>query len=92
MQCKWCGVERDAPAQGPHACDPQRVREKMADEAAMSLEGYASRYPSGRDKEVVVMLVHSQAKEIRFAGKHPIMSSPEYADVGALPLQPKENG
>lgn len=26
-QCKWCGVERDAPALGPHVCDPMRVRE-----------------------------------------------------------------
>ena len=26
MECRWCGVERDAPAVGPHACDPVRVR------------------------------------------------------------------
>ena len=26
MQCKWCGVERDAPAKGPHVCDPVNVR------------------------------------------------------------------
>jgi len=27
--CKWCGVERDAPAVGPHVCDPQRVRARV---------------------------------------------------------------
>ena len=27
MQCKWCGVERDAPAKGPHVCDPVNVRQ-----------------------------------------------------------------
>ena len=25
MRCKWCGVERDVPAVGPHACDPANV-------------------------------------------------------------------
>jgi hypothetical protein len=27
MQCKWCEVEMDAPAAGPHACDPVNVRQ-----------------------------------------------------------------
>ena len=27
MNCKWCGVERDAPAAGPHVCDPVNVRQ-----------------------------------------------------------------
>jgi len=25
MTCEWCGVERDAPAMGPHVCLPERV-------------------------------------------------------------------
>lgn len=32
--CRWCEVERDAPAAGPHNCDPQRVRQKALDDAA----------------------------------------------------------
>lgn len=26
MRCKWCEVERDVPAAGPHVCDPSNVR------------------------------------------------------------------
>lgn len=26
MLCKWCEVERDIPAVGPHQCDPSNVR------------------------------------------------------------------
>jgi hypothetical protein len=25
MQCEWCGVERDAPAMGPHTCNVHHV-------------------------------------------------------------------
>lgn len=39
MQCKWCGVERDAPAAGPHVCDPQRVRERALREAGVIAAG-----------------------------------------------------
>ena len=31
--CQWCGVERDAPAAGPHACDPVRVRDRALQDA-----------------------------------------------------------
>jgi len=31
MQCPWCGVERDAPAVGPHVCSPDRVHERTMD-------------------------------------------------------------
>ena len=30
VTCSWCGVERDAPAAGPHTCDPRRVLEVAA--------------------------------------------------------------
>jgi hypothetical protein len=36
--CKWCGVERDAPAAGPHACDPQRVRDMALEDAAQIVD------------------------------------------------------
>lgn len=32
--CNWCGVERDAPAAGPHVCEPSRVREQALRDAA----------------------------------------------------------
>ena len=41
MQCKWCGIERDAPAAGPHVCDPQRVHERATEEAALHIERHS---------------------------------------------------
>jgi hypothetical protein len=38
MNCKWCGCERDAPAAGPHVCDPVNVRKAALAEAVASLE------------------------------------------------------
>jgi hypothetical protein len=37
--CKWCGVERDAPAVGPHACEPSRVRRRALEDALRCIGG-----------------------------------------------------
>jgi hypothetical protein len=39
-ECCWCGVERDAPAVGPHVCDPQRVWEKAKAEERQACAAY----------------------------------------------------
>jgi hypothetical protein len=48
MRCKWCGVERGAPAVGAHACDPANVRYLALYDAAelaksMRVHGVAKR-------------------------------------------------
>ena len=39
MNCQWCGVERDAPAAGPHQCDADRVRRRALQDAAAEAVG-----------------------------------------------------
>ena len=39
MNCEWCGVERDAPAVGPHVCDPRRVRRHALQDGAAAAVG-----------------------------------------------------
>jgi hypothetical protein len=46
MQCPLCGVERDAPAVGPHECNPHRVRERERESAAAYCLDRADQYPT----------------------------------------------
>ena len=51
-ECRWCGVERDAPAAGPHACDPQRVWTRGGGDAralALHMAEWIVQQPSGLD-------------------------------------------
>lgn len=62
MDCKWCGVERDVPAMGPHACDPKLVRER----------GFECGYDQAVQEVLDELAEHSPTLKARIAAKYPM--------------------
>ena len=63
MQCKWCGVERDAPAAGPHVCDPLPG-------ASTPREDQGSFDPARTARERAVQRTQYKAQDSAIAGNH----------------------